>query len=243
MGDPNDAEIEKFMKEITQVQRDSELKRIIGAFKLDPLHIMNLELHATSSEVTKQFRKLSILVHPDKYPVGRRKQAQDAFAKLQQARKDLLDEEKRKLLNDVYQTAQRKIADRHRAKKRKVGKDVDSTEPVITKIMEIEIRAEVKQLLIDQEWRRRQMLKMTSKLEGEAAKEAETRRSEREEREKTEQDWEGKRDQRISGWRNFNKSMKKKSKKKRKRIPGMASSSSGLVADSDKAYIKRVRTD
>jgi DnaJ family protein C protein 8 len=41
-------------------------RRILWAFKLNPYEKLNLRFDATLEEVKKQYRKLSLLVHPDK---------------------------------------------------------------------------------------------------------------------------------------------------------------------------------
>jgi DnaJ family protein C protein 8 len=40
--------------------------RILWAFKLNPFEKLNLRFDATPEEVRKQYRKLSLMVHPDK---------------------------------------------------------------------------------------------------------------------------------------------------------------------------------
>jgi hypothetical protein len=41
-------------------------RSILWAFKLNPFEKLNLHFDATPDEIKKQFRKLSLLVHPDK---------------------------------------------------------------------------------------------------------------------------------------------------------------------------------
>jgi len=48
------------------VDRDNEVNRILWAFKLNPYEKLNLRFDATVEEIRKQFRKISLLVHPDK---------------------------------------------------------------------------------------------------------------------------------------------------------------------------------
>jgi DnaJ family protein C protein 8 len=40
--------------------------RILYAFKLNPYEQLNLRFTATPEEIRKQYRKLSLMVHPDK---------------------------------------------------------------------------------------------------------------------------------------------------------------------------------
>ena len=41
-------------------------RRVLWAFKLNPYEKLNLRFDATIEDVKRQFRKLSLLVHPDK---------------------------------------------------------------------------------------------------------------------------------------------------------------------------------
>ncbi|RSH92735.1 hypothetical protein EHS25_008181 [Saitozyma podzolica] len=44
-----------------------EVERIMKAFKLNPYDILDLPFGASEADVKKQFRKKSLLIHPDKY--------------------------------------------------------------------------------------------------------------------------------------------------------------------------------
>jgi DnaJ family protein C protein 8 len=50
--------------------------RILWSFKLNPYERLNLRFTATPDEIRKQFRKLSLMVHPDKC---KHAQAAEAF--------------------------------------------------------------------------------------------------------------------------------------------------------------------
>ena len=48
------------------MDRDNEVTRIIFAFKINPYEQLNLRFDASLEDVRRQYRKLSLLVHPDK---------------------------------------------------------------------------------------------------------------------------------------------------------------------------------
>lgn len=50
--------------------------RILWSFKLNPYERLNLRFTATPEDIRKQFRKLSLMVHPDKC---KHAQAAEAF--------------------------------------------------------------------------------------------------------------------------------------------------------------------
>lgn len=58
--------VKEFFSEVRQVDRDNEVTRIIWAFKINPYEQLNLRFDASPDDVRRQYRKLSLLVHPDK---------------------------------------------------------------------------------------------------------------------------------------------------------------------------------
>lgn len=83
-------DLQAFLAEVTAVDRDNEVNRILGAFKLNPYEQLGLRNDATPEEIKKQYRKVSLLVHPDKcsHPLS-----SDAFKVIQSANKNLQDED------------------------------------------------------------------------------------------------------------------------------------------------------
>jgi DnaJ family protein C protein 8 len=55
-----------FFSDVKEVDRDNEVNRILWAFKLNPFEKLNLRFDATPEDVKRQYRKLSLMVHPDK---------------------------------------------------------------------------------------------------------------------------------------------------------------------------------
>ena len=64
--------------------------------------VLNVSRDASTEEVTKAYRKLAFVFHPDKHQAAALKGgAQDAFGKLQEAYEVLSDERKRQIY-DIY---------------------------------------------------------------------------------------------------------------------------------------------
>jgi len=84
------------------VDRNNEVIRILSAFRLNGFEQLGLTFDATSDDVRTAFRKLSLLVHPDKcsHP-----QAKDAFEIVNAASKQLQDEDRRRELVHVLNLA------------------------------------------------------------------------------------------------------------------------------------------
>ena len=87
--------VQEFYKDVKDVDRDNEVKRIISAFRLNPFEQLGLRYDATEEDIRRQYRKLSLLVHPDKC---RHPQAKAAFEIVNSASKQLQNEEYRKEL-------------------------------------------------------------------------------------------------------------------------------------------------
>lgn len=83
--------MQAFFQEVRETDRDSEVNRILGAFKLNPFEQLGLRFDCSLEDIRRQYRKISLLVHPDKckHPL-----AKDAFEVLGNAQKQLMDEEK-----------------------------------------------------------------------------------------------------------------------------------------------------
>ena len=84
------------------MDRDNEVNRILGAFKLNPMEQLGLRFDASEDEIKRQYRKTSLLVHPDKCKHPR---AQDAFEVLGHANKQLQEPDKLKELMYVLNLA------------------------------------------------------------------------------------------------------------------------------------------
>jgi len=244
-----------FLNEATDIERKSEVERIIKAFKLNPLEVLNVAYNATAVEVTKAYRDLSLLVHPDKCPEFK-DDAQKAFTILTAAKTELLEEQKRGVLNDIVIEARKKVVEAFekelkKSKKKEIS-DLKIKDPLavitpemeaipdVTKMAEFDelVKAQTKELLIDREWRTRQLLKMAAQEEGLAAKNKEEKDVQKKAKEQTDQEWEQNREKRVGSWRDFMHG-KTKGGTKRLRAPRMPK----LTAeDPNKSYIKRVKT-
>ncbi|KAF6156022.1 hypothetical protein GIB67_035379 [Kingdonia uniflora] len=80
MGDTeDDLLLKNFFAEVSEVERENEVLRILSCFKLNAFEYLNLPFHSSPDDVKKQYRKLSLMVHPDKC---KHPQAKEAFGDL-----------------------------------------------------------------------------------------------------------------------------------------------------------------
>eukprot|EP00466_Bigelowiella_natans_P019991 jgi/Bigna1/86101/estExt_fgenesh1_pg.C_80085 len=103
----------------------------------------------------------------------------------------------------------------------------------------MEVRNEVKEMMIEREWRKRQLLKAATQAEKQAAEEKKEIKVAREVEKKKEENWVEGREKRVGSWRNFVSGKGKK--KKRKKLKAFKSGQKLEQRDGDRDYIKRYR--
>ncbi|KAJ6513138.1 DnaJ domain-containing protein [Mycena sanguinolenta] len=205
-----DAELERLLsKTASSIASSEEVERMLKSFKLNPFDILDIDESSTPEEIKKRYKQLSLLIHPDKNPHPR---APEAFDLLKKAESELSDEAKRENMDAIIAQARSLIL-----KSLSLPLTTPNTDPALRRLdpsFKVRMRAQVKELLIDEELRRRKAIKMNLANEGLEArmKEAEVVGKKR----KAEDDkvWEDNREQRVDSWRTFSKDSKKKKKTK-----------------------------
>ncbi|KAH0612665.1 uncharacterized protein H6S33_009045 [Morchella sextelata] len=196
-------------KEASEYLKDAEISRILNAFKLDAYAILDLKPGVPESDIKAQFRRKSLLIHPDKTS---NPQAPDAFDRLKKAQGVLMDEKLRERLDEA-------IADARMLLIREKKWTVDNPE-LVTDEFAVEWREKTKHVLIDNELRKRKQLKAQMAEEGREKRKVEEEMDARKRKRESEVAWEETRDQRINSWRDFKtKGEKERSKKKKKMAP------------------------
>ncbi|KAJ6805530.1 uncharacterized protein M6B38_416445 [Iris pallida] len=230
--------MKSFMAEVSEVERDNEVLRILSCFKLNPFEHLNLSFDASADDVKRQYRKLSLLVHPDKC---KHPQAKDAFGALAKAQQLLLDPQERDYVLSQVNSAKEELRAKRKKELRKDNAskikslvDEGKYEQQYEQSGEFQqqLKLKVREILTEQEWRRRKMQMRISEEEGRLKKdEEETKEMWKRKREHEEQ-WEGTRENRVSSWRDFMKGGKK-AKKGETRPPKLK------TEDPNKSYVQR----
>lgn len=177
---------------------------------VNPYEVLLIGYDAKEQEIRSKFRKLSVLVHPDKCHDER---AVQAFHILESAYKTLLDPEKRSTYQRIMREARERVEfDRRKEDQRRqmlgLGKlPLDTFESEVTEMCNRIFREiEERKFHFDKyEFmaRKRQREEEEHKREEERAKQAQ------------EKEWERSRDKRVAQWRKFTVKKDKKSHKKR----------------------------
>eukprot|EP00471_Norrisiella_sphaerica_P009289 CAMPEP_0184499070 /NCGR_PEP_ID=MMETSP0113_2-20130426/40585_1 /TAXON_ID=91329 /ORGANISM="Norrisiella sphaerica, Strain BC52" /LENGTH=356 /DNA_ID=CAMNT_0026886841 /DNA_START=41 /DNA_END=1111 /DNA_ORIENTATION=- len=103
-----------------------------------------------------------------------------------------------------------------------------------------EVRGEVKEMLIEREWRKRQLLKAANDAEKKAAEEKKEKVDARQQEQKKEENWQKGREKRVGSWRDF---MTGKKGKKKKKLKAFKSGQKLEQRDGDRDYIKRIKVE
>lgn len=239
MAEPtsDDALLKAFLAEVSEVERDNEVNRVLTCFKLNPFEHLNLPFDSQVEDVKKQYRKISLMIHPDKC---KHPQAKEAFAALAKAQESVLNPEERSYLVSQFNAAKDELL--HEQKKRlkkdnaaKLRSMVDEDKPKVSELtpeFREKWKMKVREMLADQEWRRRKMQKRITEEEGRIQKDEEATKEEILKTRKRDQQWEETRETRVSSWRDFMKGGKKV-KKGELKPPKLK------TEDPNKSYVQR----
>ncbi|GJP54839.1 hypothetical protein CLOM_g13868 [Closterium sp. NIES-68] len=238
-GASDDALLREFFAEVGAVERDNEVNRVLACFKLNPFEQLNLPFDAKVEDVKKQYRKVSLMIHPDKC---KHPQAREAFDVVAKAQEKLLNSDEWGYLTSQFAAAKEDVL---RERKRKLKKErqgkpapdgISKAEEEVTFLASAEFkdlwRLKARELLTANEWRRRKLSKRIKEEEVKIQEEEEeTKVKTLKEREHT-QKWEETRETRVSSWRDFQKKGNKKAKGELK-PPAMR------AEDPNKSYVRR----
>ncbi|KAL4972154.1 hypothetical protein BDW66DRAFT_144821 [Aspergillus desertorum] len=206
MSDEQDA-LEVLEREASDFTKDAEIDRIRKAFILDAYAVLDLQPGVTEQDIKIQYRKKSLLIHPDK---TKNPGAADAFDRLKKAQSALMDEKQRNYLDECIADARRLLIREHKY-------TLDSPE-LKTEEFKKEWRQKTVQVLLEEEARRRRQAKAKLQEEGRERRKEEQEIEERKRKREQQQAWEDSREQRIGSWRDWQKGQKKDGEKKKKKL-------------------------
>ncbi|PVV00588.1 hypothetical protein BB560_005027 [Smittium megazygosporum] len=150
--DPQDRELELYFKsQITQVNRHTEVERILNSSKLDPFYMLQVSDDCDEKIIRNSYRKLSLLIHPDKTTHPR---AREAFEKLKVAQEELLNEKQRKWLQGMLDDARQIVFSEAGIKVDDNNKETKRDEK-----LEEKVHLKFRELQVELEWNRQEKLK------------------------------------------------------------------------------------
>jgi DnaJ family protein C protein 8 len=157
------------------------------------------------SDIKLQYRKKSLLIHPDK---TKNPAAPDAFDRLKKAQTALLDEKQRAYLDECISDARRLLIREHKY-------TVDSPE-LQTGEFKKEWRQKTVHVLLEEEARRRRQAKARMQEEGREKRKEDEELDARKRKRDQDKAWEDTREERIGSWRDWQNGKKTGEKKKKK---------------------------
>eukprot|EP01084_Bolivina_argentea_P299537 516336_1 len=232
--------VRDLVQDVNNTQRESEINRILSSLKINPIQILQIGLDLDEKDIKKQYRKLSLLVHPDRCPEELKANAQRAFTMLNNTKKDLESKDFVIKLKHQINEARRRIIERETtqkglqfvseppAKKQKTDKTQDTSQAKPVQLKEEkenkndgptddQIKVQLREILIDCAWQKRIEDQASQKLEQQTLARREELKAKIAADKKYKKEWEEGRNDRVSSWRDFqNKKKKKKKKKKNK---------------------------
>lgn len=203
--DNQNQEIDSLLqKEASEHTKEAEIERILNAFQLDSYSVLDLQPGCTSSDIKAQYRKKSLLIHPDK---TKNERAPDAFDRLKKAESALQDKTKRETLDQAFTDARRILI---RQRKWNIHDERLKSEEFLADWREC-----TREVLVENELRRRRMAKAQMEEEGRLKRKMDEEAEEKRKKRESAKAWEDSRDTRVSNWRDYRKSVSSKKKKKK----------------------------
>ncbi|KAL8682185.1 MAG: hypothetical protein Q9186_001722 [Xanthomendoza sp. 1 TL-2023] len=190
------AALDALEKEASEFNKDAEIDRILKAFRLDAYAVLNLQPGVPDSQIKIQYRKLSLLIHPDKTSNA---SAPTAFDRLKKAQTELMDPKHRTHLDECISDARMLLI-----RERKLTTDSAEVKEPDMEFLEA-WRKKTVEVLVDAEHRRRKQLKAQLQEEGREQRKQDEEVAERKRRREHEVKWEESREDRIGSWRDFKK--------------------------------------
>ncbi|ODV86035.1 hypothetical protein CANARDRAFT_28084 [[Candida] arabinofermentans NRRL YB-2248] len=208
----DDQELDSTLKgQELELIKDKEIERILSTFKLDYYSILDVQPGISVKDITKLYRKKSLLIHPDK---STNPKASDAFDLLKKASKILTssddenDLKEKSKLDEIWSDSRRLLI-----KENNWSNDDERLKS--SNFLKI-WRLKVKELLVEEEFLKRLELKKSQELESKKRLNEELELNQHQQEKLARDKWETNRDERVNHWRDFNKKLDNKKTKKRK---------------------------
>lgn len=223
----DDQALNQFLSEVKAIEKkDSiytskqQIERLLrpgsSYANLNPFDVLMLDdLNAPLDQVKRQYKKLSILLHPDKNPddVDR---AKAAFAVVTKAYKSLDDEESRNQIMEVVAEARHRTKQTVEEKRRRLKREghgekrIDEDDP---EKLDKAVRVLIMKLFAENERKRRSALERMADQKKRKHVEEEAEKEQKREKEEWERNYEQSRESRISSWKSFQTTKRAKKQK------------------------------
>ncbi|KAL3102596.1 hypothetical protein niasHT_022883 [Heterodera trifolii] len=202
-------------KRDSNLTSEQQIERILrpGAtyLNLNPFEVLQLEPDTNVEDARKKYKKLSLLIHPDKNP-NCRERAERAFDALKKAIATVEDPDELSRCRDMYEEAKARLAVQISEKKRKMRKDgkADAIEEETPQGYARALWITVTKVFADREKKRRTLEERANEEKRRLAESVQEAAEKRKLEEEYKKNYEESRDERRGSWRDF---VKKKERK------------------------------
>lgn len=229
MANLDEEKFKSFMKDVKDIEKrdevltsDQQIERLTKPgskyLNLNPYEVLQITPDTSEEQLKKTYRKLSILVHPDKNPDDRER-AQKAFDALKTAKEVLGDADQVKRIKLLLEEADALLESNLKEKRKEAKKlsplatipEDDSTDAFNRLKRAITAKLFADNAIKKQELQERQQQEKKREREHEIAEEESAKRQK-----EYEKKWDESRNNRVSDWRSFQQNAKKKKEKKSK---------------------------
>jgi len=215
--------LREFFADVSDATRNAEVERILSCFKLNPYEHLSLRFDAKEDDVRRAFRKVSLLVHPDKCTHEKAKAAFDAIGRAQhllgtpEVKRELdfnLERARDAVVKNWRKNTRNDVVLRVRfAGNREAQLAAFLASEEFHELWKLEAR----KTIVDVEWRRRKLTLRIKAEEERVEKEEAEEAQERKRKSKAHKEWDNEkaREGRVGGWRDFMGTQKKGDKKQK----------------------------
>lgn len=190
----------------------------MGSFRLNPFDVLEVTPDMDDKAIQKVFRKKSLLIHPDKVAEDYRERGQEAFDLLKKALDHLFDADRRQSLNEISRSGRSlalrelnlpfTLTEEQLKKEQEPGGRLHELKPTFPQ----RIVHCTNHLMREDELYRRNRVRLKQEAEEAARKLREEAEEQRKRKAEVDSAWENSRENRVEGWRSFQKGKKKKKK-------------------------------
>jgi len=183
-------------------------KEATDYYNLDPFRVLGLKWNATAEDAKKRFRKVSLLVHPDRNMGS--DEANQAFDAVKKAHAMLETPEKWQIAQRIVKEAMCRVEDEIKNSQKEAKKKGEVFSQPKKEELEIAVGVSITKIYGEMENKRRDLEQREANAKKRAGDQENDRRKEYLKKQKMEKEWEATRDVRMSSWNCFLKKGKKK---------------------------------
>jgi len=174
------------------------VQKLISETFVNPFDVLMLGPEANEEEIKKQYKTLSLQVHPDK---NNHERAAEAFHIIEKAYKTLQDQDQRKLYQRIMREARERVEYERRLTNKKRANQ--GLAPLPPETFQVDVKTMTKKLFNEIEEKKVHFQRMAESTRMRMHEEKERLEKQEQARKEEQKEWEHTRDKRVKSWRKF----------------------------------------